>query len=181
MSAKPSYLGLLNAIAVGESRGHQLLSAWAETTSNDPLRRVLETIAVREAEHAAAFAKRICELGYQVRQKDDPDFADRLAVARSDLPDHKKFKKLLGIRRRKNAEDPFAKLFKDTSIDPITGALLGRFIAEERDSGRMLRQARDDLAAAGDSEPDPVLRDIAERIDRLSSTLEELKAIRRGT
>jgi hypothetical protein len=34
--------------------------------------------------------------------------------------------------------DAFAKFFSDNTIDPETGALLGRYIAEERDSGRRI-------------------------------------------
>ena len=32
MSDKPSYLGLINAIAVGQSRAHAYLTAWAQVT-----------------------------------------------------------------------------------------------------------------------------------------------------
>lgn len=35
MSDKPSYLGLLNAIAIGESQAHCYLSAWIDKT-RDP-------------------------------------------------------------------------------------------------------------------------------------------------
>ena len=34
---------------------------------------------------------------------------------------------------------PLGRMFDDTTIDPQTGALLGRFIAEERDSLRMFQ------------------------------------------
>jgi hypothetical protein len=30
-------------------------------------------------------------------------------------------------------------MFSDKTIDPVTGGLLGRYIAEERDTGRLLR------------------------------------------
>ena len=63
MSEKPSYIGLLNAIAVGETQAECYLSAWAGTTPDDAVRQVLTTIALREGEHASAFAKRINELG----------------------------------------------------------------------------------------------------------------------
>ena len=36
-----------------------------------------------------------------------------------------------------DAPDPFASMFASPDIDPVTGALFGRFIAEEKDSGRM--------------------------------------------
>ena len=72
MSDKPSYLGLLNAIALGESRAHCYLSAWIEVTPSDDVRRVLATVAAREGEHGMAFAKRLNELGYGVLERDDP-------------------------------------------------------------------------------------------------------------
>ncbi len=34
MSDKPSYLGLLNAIAVNEARAHQYLQVWIDTTTD---------------------------------------------------------------------------------------------------------------------------------------------------
>ncbi|MFV2091417.1 MAG: hypothetical protein ACC642_12215, partial [Pseudomonadales bacterium] len=135
-------LGLLNAIAVGEADGHKLFEAWAETTADEVLRQVLRVVAIREAEHAAVFTKRIAELGFSVREKKNNTFQNRLELARSDSSDKKKFKKILGIGKKPRLEDRFADVFLDTSIDPITSALLGRYVAEERDSGRLLREAR---------------------------------------
>ncbi len=54
--------------------------------------------------------------------------------------------------------------------------MLGRFVAEERDSGRRLKAAYEQLESL--PADDSTLRDIAERLDRLSNTLEELKALR---
>jgi hypothetical protein len=87
MSEKPSYLGLLNAIAVGESRGYELLSQWGERADNPALTEVLNLVAIREHEHAAAFTKRLSELGYQVRQKSNPRFTEHLALAKSEAGD----------------------------------------------------------------------------------------------
>jgi rubrerythrin len=187
MSDKPSYLGLLNAIAVGESRGYELLSTWSEQTPNPELAQVLNFVAIREQEHAATFTKRLCELGYSVRQKSNDRFAEHLKLAGSDADDRDKFAEILGYgsasddsrgdSRDESSDDPLAKLFDDATIDPATGALLGRFIAEERDSGRRLRGACEQL---GDpATDDNMLKEIAERLDRLSSTLEELKTLRR--
>ena len=63
MSDKPSYLGLLNAIAIAESQAHDYLCAWAEVTPSDDVRCVLRKVAAREGEHGMSFAKRINELG----------------------------------------------------------------------------------------------------------------------
>jgi hypothetical protein len=67
MSDKPRYLGLLNAIAIAESRAHTYLRAWAERTPSDDVRRVLKSDAAREGEDGMSFARRINELGYEVR------------------------------------------------------------------------------------------------------------------
>lgn len=192
MSNKPSYLGLLNAIAVGESRGYQLLSTWAGCTRDAELAKVLNVIALREQEHAATFEKRICELGYSVRRKDDPAFDARLEAAGSAISDRKKFKKVLGFSKKnaskKNADarnqpDQFANFFNDPNIDIQTGALLGRFIAEERDSGRHLRGAYESLNGRATSAPEGEgreLEQICARLDALTATIEELKAARSG-
>ena len=95
MSEKPSYIGLLNAIAVGETQAECYLSAWAGTTPDDAVRQVLTTIALREGEHGKAFAKRMCELGYSVLERDQDKAAERLAIAESaTLTDREKFEKL---------------------------------------------------------------------------------------
>ena len=89
MHTKPTYLGLLNAIAVGESNGHQIFTTWAGATSNNELRGLLELIAIREAEHAAAFSKRIAELGYQLRPRKNKALKSVLKLASSDASDKK--------------------------------------------------------------------------------------------
>ena len=79
MPEKPSYLGLLNRIAVGESQGHKYFSAWAASTTDPDVRCVLEKVAIREGEHGLAFTKRINELGFSVETTDDPGIEERLA------------------------------------------------------------------------------------------------------
>ena len=59
MSDKPSYLGLLNAIAVAESNAHEHLQAWIAVTTSVEVAKVLRTVAAREGEHGMSFAKRI--------------------------------------------------------------------------------------------------------------------------
>ena len=149
MSDKPSYLGLLNAVSLGESRAHAYLSAWADVTPSDEVRAVLRTVAAREGEHGMTFAKRINELGYHLRQKDDPNFAKQLEVARSSRSDLEKMEKL-GVGRLDTGDRPdvFDDFFKDHSIDIRTGEMLGRYICEERDSARLLRQCYELLKAA---------------------------------
>ena len=69
---KPSYLPLLNTIAVNEKKGELFLSAWADTTSDRDLAAALRFVAIREGEHAWAFSKRICELGFSSRRAPVP-------------------------------------------------------------------------------------------------------------
>ena len=61
MSDKPSYLGLLNAIAIAEAQAHDYLVAWADVTPSPDVRKVLLTVAAREGEHGMSFSKRINE------------------------------------------------------------------------------------------------------------------------
>lgn len=183
MSDKPSYLGLLNAIAVAEQRGHDVLAAWRDAATDESLKHVLNVVAIREQEHAAAFTKRLCELGFGLKPTPEGEFERSLALARSPVDDAEKFRKILGYGAPDHTapEDPLAGIFDDHSIDPATGALLGRFIAEERDSERLLREAWQRLCPSsrpGDDSEAGVLAEIAERIDRLSRTLEELKELR---
>jgi|ERR1051325_5786818 len=147
MSDKPSYLGLLNRIAVGEAGGERFLTAWADVCERSDVKAVLDAIALREGEHAKAFAERLCELGYSVRKQDDPRAAERLKISASKtLSDREKFEKL-GLIDVDGAKEILGRIFDDTTIDPQTGALLGRFIAEERDSLRMFQACYDALCA----------------------------------
>lgn len=147
MTDKPSYLGLLNAISNAEGEAHCYLTAWAEATRRDDVRAVIETVALREGEHGLAFAKRMCELGFGVMKREDPKAAERMAIACSaTLSDLEKFEQLgLGEPEVEGRPDIFAGMFADSTIDIQTGALLGRYIAEERDSGRLLRACRSAL------------------------------------
>src|SRR4051794_2345571 len=145
MSEKPSYLGLLNAVSLAESEAYEYLTAWAAVTPHEGVKATLLTVAAREGEHGMAFAKRISELGYNLRPgPDDPKRAERLACASStDISDYDKMHALgvasIAEGAGKSGPDVFDKFFSDHSIDIQTGELLGRYIAEERDSGRRLR------------------------------------------
>ncbi len=141
MSDKPSYLGLLNAISLGESEAGCYFDAWAAATRDDGVRQVITTVGLREKEHGLAFAKRLCELGFGVVPRETDEVTAKMAIACSTtLSDKEKFEKLgLGKPVPERVEsDVFTRMLQDTTIDIQTGALLGRYIAEERDSGRML-------------------------------------------
>lgn len=176
MSDKPSYLGLLNAIAVGELGGEQLFECWAAATPNEGVRSVLQTVALREGEHARSFAKRIDELGYTVRPKDDPGLPGRLDIASSPvMSDCEKFQRL-GFSRPPQKGDIFARFLDDVTIDISTGELLGRYLSEERDTGRMLYGCYSQLASESPTNGTPSTAAIEERLERIESALEALAA-----
>lgn len=176
MSTEPSYLPLLRQIVNGESNAEVYLSAWAETTPRDDVRRVIATIALREGEHAKAFEKRICELGHDVSVVCTERTNEMVTVARdSSLTDLEKFRRMgLGTPPDTTQPDRWANYFEDQNIDIGTGELLGRFVSEERDSVRLLADCYRTLSneptaitAAPGTEP---------RLDRIESLLEALAA-----
>ena len=180
MSDKPSYLGLLNAISLAETRAYQYLTAWIESTSNPDVECVLRRVAAREGEHGLAFAKRIDELGYRLKEKDDPNHAKRMAIAGSNISDLEKFEKL-SLGGNGEVLSVFDNVFADHSIDIRTGELLGRYIAEEYDTTGLLRschQALKEQAAsrsvenAGDQ-----IRELNSKVDALCRAVDELRQI----
>jgi hypothetical protein len=180
MSDKPSYLGLLNAVAVAETQAHEYLEAWIAVCPRDDVRGVLRKVSAREGEHGLAFAKRIDELGYTVRPKDDPKQAERMAIAGADCGDLEKME-ALGLGRLDTGDQPdiFDDFFKDHSIDIQTGALLGRYIAEERDTGRLLRHCYEQLKAEanGGAVAADRLDSLEGKIDAVCRAVEELRQI----
>ncbi len=180
MPDKPSYLGLLNAIAIAESHAHAYLREWAQRTPSDDVRRVLLRVAAREGEHGMSFAKRINELGFEVREKDDGTFDDAMAVVRSDRSDLEKMKALKLHKLDTGSEpDIFDGFFRDHTIDIRTGELLGRYITEERDSARLLRSCYEQLKAARDvrDAPADALASLDGKVDALCRAVEELRQI----
>src|SRR6478672_428548 len=190
MSDKPSYLGLLNAVSLAESEAHEYLTAWAAVTPHDGVKSTLLTVAAREGEHGMAFAKRISELGYNLRPgPEDPKRAERLACACStEISDYDKMH-ALGVARiaedtGKPGPDVFDKFFSDHSIDIQTGELLGRYIAEERDSGRRLRacylavKAEHDASHGSSTKSkkrDKDVKRLEDKLDALCDAVEQLQ------
>jgi hypothetical protein len=183
MGDKPSYLGLLNFIANAEGGAECYLNAWAAVTPRDDVRQILATVALREGEHSKAFAKRMCELGYAVQPRIDPKFDEKMAIAAStELTDLEKLEKLEPPADR-SKPDVFAGMFNDSSIDIQTGALLGRYIAEERDTIRMLDACRMQLrtecevaASSNGSANGSVAASTEARLARVEHLLEQLLA-----
>jgi rubrerythrin len=176
MSEKPSYLGLLNGISLAESRGHCWLNAWIEKTPNPEVREVLQMITAREGEHGMAFAKRINELGFELEQKDDPKFEEQMAIASADCSDIEKFEALGLTDVNDGILTYFDTVFSDHSIDIRTGELLGRYIAEEHDTGRLFKSCYQQLksaatGASGSSE----LAALNAKVDALCAAVEQLQ------
>jgi hypothetical protein len=182
VSDKPSYLGLLNAISLGESEAHCYLNAWAAVTPSEDVKAVISTVALREGEHGLAFAKRINELGFSVLPRENAKFAELMEIAGSNRSDLEKME-LLGLGRQTNSEEPdvFSNMFADKNIDITTGQLLGRYIAEERDSGRLLRSCYEQLkggaGATTNSATAGELAGLNSKVDDLCRAVDELRQI----
>ena len=181
MSTKPSYIGLLNAIAVAETEAEGYFCAWAAATPSAEVRAVLQTVGLREGEHGKAFAKRLCELGFEMRQPENPGLAEKLEIAGStELSDREKFERLSIGQDKGDGPDFFDNMFKDKTIDIQTGALLGRYIAEERDSGRLLRGCYGACVAAeagsNGHSANGASSDIDARLGRLEGLVEQVLA-----
>lgn len=180
---EPSYLPLLNSIAVNECKGEALLSAWAAATCDEELAATLRFVAIREGEHAAAFTKRMCELGHAVCEETAfqvfKDFDGLLAFIGSDASDAEKVARFGGGSRPNGEEprDPFRGFFNDTSIDPETGALLGRYISEERDSGRRLQAQYDRVCGSAQGGDIAALRAQIETLREQVARLERIRHV----
>jgi rubrerythrin len=139
---RPSYINLLNSAALGETRAAIYLSAWANVTLDEDLRKVLEFVARRETAHGEAFRRRLLEMGYDVQDRDDPAFEERLR--RLGSPDYTDLAKVRFVEGEPGEIDPFIEIerqISENAFDPLTTAMLRWYITEERDSGAMLRDA----------------------------------------
>jgi len=174
VSDKPSYLGLLNAIALNEASAQRYLSVWIEATTDPDVQAVLRTVAWREGEHGMSFAKRINELGYELRRRDDPAEHEHAAVAGSDMSDLEKMEHF-GLDRLDDVLHGFDDVFTDHSIDIRTGELLGRYVAEEFDTARLLRGCYEQLAARRAGAGGEAA--LADQVEALGRAVEELRQI----
>ncbi len=135
----PAWLGTLNAVIGAESCGREAFAAWAGLTPDVELREVLEVIAGKEREHAFSFARQVRRLGFEPQPLEIPGMQD--------------FRELLGSQEKSDVEklaffcpadrdEPFAiaELPNNPDYDDDTRALMTRFVAEERDTFRLLRE-----------------------------------------
>ncbi|MFI4935376.1 MAG: hypothetical protein ACHP7N_12200 [Caulobacterales bacterium] len=145
MTEKPAYLGLLNAISLGETNAGIYLTAWADATPDPDLACTLRLVAARETSHGDLFRRRLCELGYELIRKPDPASAARHAkFADPKISDLEK----VGAEREES--DPFRELESRLAageFDTMTCNMLTWYIGEERDSGARLREAYDCVRA----------------------------------
>jgi rubrerythrin len=189
MSDQPSYLDLLNAVARGEHNAHCYLTEWANVTVDPEVRKILLTVAAREGEHAASFAKRINELGFEPVDAEDTQLPKTLDLMRSDCSDLEKME-ALQLDKLTNADgtDIFDTFFNDHTIDIRTGELLGRYIAEEHDSLRLLQGChnclRDAATAEAASTPTQATRAVTRqltslegKVDTITRAVEDLRQV----
>jgi rubrerythrin len=186
MTERPTYLPMLEAIANAERQGYEYFSAWYEHATDPDLKETMRVVANRELEHSLAFTKRIDELGFECRPKQILDFSKQIEIVTSECDDYTKLQALdltdLTNKILDPKHDPFRRLFDDLTIDVQTGALLGRYIAEERDTGRMLAACTEAMVARYGSADasDDVATDrfgaLEAKLDALCAAVEQLQA-----
>lgn len=118
------------------------------------------------------------ELGFSLVEDDDPDFDHTMRVATSTITDVEKFEQLgVGQPADESGGDLLLQLLADRSIDPLTAGLLGRFIAEERDSGRILQAAYQQARGGTPPQlaPAATLDDVREQLEQLSRVVSHLQ------
>jgi rubrerythrin len=177
---------MLEAIANAERQGHEYYQAWYDHATDPDLKETMRIVATRELEHSLAFTKRIDELGFECQPAEILDFSKQIEIVTSDCSDYEKLQALeltdLAAKILDPKNDPFRRLFNDLTIDVQTGALLGRYIAEERDSARMLAAcatamvAKYGAADAGDDESIDRLAVLEEKLDAVCAAIEQLQA-----
>jgi len=177
MAGRPTYLPMLEAIANAERQGHAYYQAWYDHATDPDLKETMRIVATRELEHSLAFTKRIDELGFECQPAEILDYTKQIEIVTSDCSDYGKVQALeltdLAAKVADLENDPFRRLFNDLTIEVQTGALLGRYIAEERDSARMLAACATAMVAKYGS----VDASGDESVDRLAVLDEKLDAL----
>jgi hypothetical protein len=138
-TGRPGALSFLNGLSLAESRAGVAFDAWADVTPDEDLARALRLVAARERSHGEVIARRIRELGFDLRIRPDRDAAEFLArVADPRISDDEK------VGPEGDGGDVYASIRKqvtDGFFDPLTTQLMIWFLAEETDSGDVLRDA----------------------------------------
>ena len=111
-----------------------------------------------------------------MRERPDASADKTMKVAQSSRSDREKFEKLGLCDLETQVLGIFDDVFKDHSIDVRTGELLGRYIAEEHDSARLLRSCYEQLAGgAGDTATQSELAALNAKVDALCAAVEQLQ------
>jgi hypothetical protein len=180
---KPGYLGLLNAISLGESRAGVYLNAWADVTPDQELAACLRLVAARETNHGETFCRRIREFGFDVMERPDPNYEETLArLGNPAISDAEKIKRQDG----EGGDDPFKGIEEQLEqgiFDPLTASMLRWYIGEERDSGDILKQAYARVRANSNGATGGVSADtqaiiacMSQGFDRLQACLTEIRS-----
>ena len=147
------------------------------------MKAVLPTVCHREGEHGMAFAKRINELGYSVMPEGQPE-ARRADGDRRLRPLRPREVRAARLGRAEPATSPTSSTASSTTTRSTSdGQLLGRYIAEERDSGRLLRSCYNLLKEAAECEAPapPAARasspPLDAKVDALCRAVDELRQI----
>lgn len=186
---KIAYMGTLVAIATAEHRTALMMRAWRDTTEDKALAAALDKVANTEEEHGIAFTKHARALGADLNEDPMAEYVGAVtqAVARSkETSDLEKFRQLMSYEAGVESPrpDPLIHMMDEPTIDSATGALIGRYIAEERESERCLKTELNRIARAAEQdnpqvdEEDELIAQLATTIRQLSGILKELK--RRG-
>jgi len=100
---------------------------------------------VNRADCDAGFRQRIERLGFSLRDREDPEFADKLKrYGDASISDTEKIGPGPEESERGEPSDPLAALeerLNDSTMDSLTRNTLRWFIAEERDTGELVRSA----------------------------------------
>ena len=155
MSDKPSYLGLLNYLTQNECEAHAYLTAWAagDTVGRRP-RRAAEGRGPRgRARHELPQAHRRARLSAAARATPTVEKAIAHRQVRQVRP--REDRDLRAAEARHAATGPTCSTTSSTTTrsTSATGGLLGRYIAEERDTARLLRSCYEQLQAADTEAP----------------------------
>ena len=139
---KPAYLDLLNTIALQEERAGVFLQVWSDKTQDPALKQCLDMVTAREISHYHIFKRRIEELGFELHREVMPDFAERMRIAASDMPDSEKIKSFDELQERQpkpTVRERFEAAMDDETVDPLTRSLIRWFSEVETDSGNSMR------------------------------------------
>ena len=187
MSERPTYLPMLEAIANAEGQGRDYYQAWYEHTTDPDLKETVRVVANRDFEHSLAFQEADGRLGFECQPAEILDFSKQTEIVTSDCSDWEKLQALeeltdLADKVADPKNDPFGKLFRDLTIDIQTGALLGRYIAEDREFRPDARLPASAMVAkygsadGGDDASVDRLGVLEEKLDALCAAVEQLQA-----